>query len=121
MNLAEFLEARIAEDETKTRALVCRAHETELTLKELRFLGTEQPGWFDWPKVEAMCRLRLAECAAKRRIIRRCDFLLKAWDQKGNGPYPDMTRRERSTAAGTLRDLAGPYADHPDFQEEWRP
>ena len=46
----------------------------------------------------------LAECAAKRRIVE--------WHQ------PDDVCDD---ACHTLRLLALPYADHPDYDESWRP
>jgi hypothetical protein len=55
-------------------------------------------------------RLRvLAECAAKRAIVeyaQECDRMLGA---------------EPVIADHFLRILAVPYADHPDYREEWRP
>ena len=48
----------------------------------------------------------LAECEAKRRIVEHCDFDHLA--RSPGDPY-------------VLRLLALPYADHPDYREEWRP
>lgn len=63
----------------------------------------------------------LAECEAKRRIVEEhrpggkegerycgCCWLddLEAWE-----PHP----------CPTMKAIALPYADHPDFREEWRP
>jgi hypothetical protein len=81
VNLAEFLLARIAEDEARV----------------------------------------LAECEAKRNLITYSAFMLRAWEDKPNGAYPDMTRRERHAARLTLETLAAVYADHPDYDETWRP
>ncbi len=62
----------------------------------------------------------LAECRAKRQIIERAEFV------DGHGPAVDHVRALDMTtgASGALRDvlvmLASVYADHSDFQEEWR-
>jgi hypothetical protein len=47
------------------------------------------------------------ECEAKRRIVERLDVMRLA----------DVLR---DSAERLLRLLALPYADHPDFREEWR-
>jgi len=106
MTLVEFLLVRIAEDETLAADLMRHSQDTQLRLKEPRLLGTEQPGWFDWPKVEAMCRRVLAECESKRALI---------------SLYQE--HRDLSEVDGyflwfqdaMLSDLALPYADHPDY------
>jgi Family of unknown function (DUF6221) len=97
LTLAEFLLARIAEDERE------------------RFAGISP--WLD--------RRWRAECEAKRRIVGRAEMILDSWDAMHGGdpsmaPYPDVNRRERWNAQETLDDLAQPYADHPDYREEWR-
>ena len=58
----------------------------------------------------------LAECAAKRLLIRRVESLVE---------YVDATREDSAhtyerTLVNVLAPLALPYADHPDFREEWR-
>lgn len=58
----------------------------------------------------------LAECEAKRRIVARHDAHL------GHEPTPHIVPRLKwREGCDTLRLLALPYADHPDFREEWRP
>lgn len=106
MNITEFLEARITEDE----AYAAQAQ-------------GESYGWIDNWRAETMQGTRtesviyahafrfspdrlLAECAAKRAIIARREDAL-------------------DTYAGTLviedaiRALAAIYKDHPDYREEW--
>jgi hypothetical protein len=50
----------------------------------------------------------LAECEAKRQIVEECaekkDWYENSWGYRV-----------------ILRLLAVPYADHPDYQQEWRP
>jgi hypothetical protein len=95
--LTEFLLARIAEDEECWR----------------EWLSEDSPG--PWEQL-------LAECEAKRRIVERAASEIAKADAK------DSEQIERSFDAGsaffahnTLLDLATPYADHPDYDEAWRP
>lgn len=61
----------------------------------------------------------LREVAAKRVILARCQMVLAAFDDRENGEWPDVTRRERSHARRTLDDLAAVYSDHPDYDPAW--
>jgi hypothetical protein len=104
LTLAEFLLARIAEDEDRIPIVV-------------------KGGMLKFNR-------RLAECEAKRRIIELHHAIeVRDWNPQGycaectdsgwveavDGAYPvGMPCR-------TLRLLALPYADHPDYREEWRP
>ena len=75
----------------------------------------------------------LAECEAKRRIVGRHHpsdeyehqaCVLCQWDVDCESPKHDH-QYERGQATSfpceTLRDLAAVYADHPDYDESWRP
>lgn len=55
----------------------------------------------------------LAECEAKRLIILQCEALQAAQLRHGD---PEMLSVRHIVRALTL-----PYADHPDYREEWRP
>jgi hypothetical protein len=90
MTLTDFLLARIAEDE-----------------EWLREYGEMRNGWVPGPRPVDDCRRLLAECEAKRQILR--DFELFA-------PPHGWFRH----AMRTLGHLALPYADHPEYREEWR-
>jgi len=106
INLADFLLARIAEEEEVARA------------------GADQtyPGFGSWvlhnqvrhafgtpsPVIASRARV-LAECEAKRRLVDGYLHLVSD---------PEL-RMQAWTFA--LRCLALPYADHPDYREEWRP
>ena len=58
----------------------------------------------------------LAECEAKRRIV-EVHLSGEAWcDHCSGGEH-----RGNPDACPTLRLLALPYADHPDYDETWRP
>lgn len=91
MEIDEFLLARIAEDEDKARAPL-------------------SDNWWQSIHPDRV----LAECDSKRRIVSRCEPLdpsLFAGDVTG-------WNRERSMM---LWLLSLPYADHPDYREDWRP
>jgi hypothetical protein len=125
LTLTEFLLARIAEDEA-----------------EAREGGQYDNGPLRWAEVGGIsevliigCDRVLAECEAKRRIIEDHplgetlvvpdDVFLDeytstycvrcvGWD---DGP---RSLEECRPACVTLRSLALPYADHPDFDPTWR-
>jgi hypothetical protein len=104
MDLAEFLLARIANDESKVGWIHDEGCDT---------YSTAAPGGLpcdcSWPKRMA------AECEAKRRIISRCDMVLRG---RAVGMFNDG---QGTDAADNLRALALPYADHPYYQQEWTP
>lgn len=91
MTLTDFLLARIAEDET------------------------------DYPAMFADRKRVLAECKAKRGAIEA------AWRDhvQIEGEWGMCQTREQMDAKDDVPDviahLALPYADHPDYREEWRP
>lgn len=65
----------------------------------------------------------LADCEAKRRIVEELQTFSLVAAKREDQPLPQAL-----TAAGivtglerAVRLLALPYADHPDFREEWRP
>ena len=93
-DLTDFLLARIAEDEAWAES------ET-----------FPQPFRFEAARV-------LAECEAKRRIVDRCERDMVAEGESASG-Y-DIIAHTDALARDTLEFLALPYADHPDYREEWR-
>jgi hypothetical protein len=127
MNLAEFLLARIAEDEAVARA----AHVTTA------LPPIWDTGQFYGPSVPASAHIArhdparvLAECGAKRNVI------AAYWEEVSRRNLyqsddartveDDMQReRRRSSAARcrgleiALEHLAQPYRDHPDFDPAW--
>ena len=114
LTLTEVLLARIAEDE----------------LNAIHQLAPVGPGSI-YPEHKARV---LAECEAKRRIVE----VFVAGDGRAKAEWQDYSdwlegkgTDERPTFAGpdpkllpgltaALRLLALPYADHPDFRDEWR-
>lgn len=102
MSIIEFLEARIAEDETHARAAAPWA------------TGSRHEGQpLDWSiHFDRWSPARvLAECAAKRAIIAECgpdhEYAIARHD--------DPTE----TASMVIYALAAVYKDHPDYQQEW--
>lgn len=110
ITLTEFLLARIAEDEAES------VHDVDCSLI---VNGRPDPafGWecdCGWPD-----RLK-AECEAKRRIVERHQP-----EEFADTPGEFFCSRCQRTAevwpCPDVMDLALPYADHPDYREEWRP
>lgn len=123
LSIADFLRARHDEAEATTRDLLYWAQQTILTLKDPKLLGKYIPGWHDWPKVEQMCRDRLADLDSKRAILAE-----HAPDTAGlrtvcavcaDPPVHEATWHDWPCL--TVRLLAAPFAAHPDYQEAWKP
>ena len=109
MTITEFLLARIAEDEAAVRAAVDQGGDPD-----------REP-WLavGWPACEHPGRVVLvgperflAECEAKRRIVQSAPWANNAltggaWTM----PVGDFI----------LKQMAAVYADHPDFDEAWKP
>jgi hypothetical protein len=93
--LADFLLARIAEDES-------------LLDPDWLVYGGKGEVW----TTEAVARVR-AECEAKRKIIEQWDCAQYPVSDADNAIDMELTL--------TLMHLAAVYADHPDYNEEWRP
>ena len=100
-DLAEFLAARIREDEDAARF---NASVDDASLSPCPFSVVGGDCW-------TPARV-LAECEAKRRIIRDL-YAGAGLDNEWDAGYTNAI-------AEVLRRLALPYADHPDFREEWR-
>jgi hypothetical protein len=116
-SLVEFLLARIAEDERVTRDEVARREKWQRGLvagfargsvPALASLEWDDPGCPGDP-----ARV-LAECDAKRRIVRAAG----QWAGAASEDYHDGLNAGLNAA---LRLLAVPYADHPDYDPAWRP
>ena len=117
MTLVEFLLARIAEDETKARDAQADA-----------MVGAR---WKRWPEdayteiqtmVLSSSRRALAECEAKRRIVEReTERLREQWRARRDEHRETFDEWLRPPYGETLRILASVYADHPDYDEAWRP
>lgn len=60
----------------------------------------------------------LAECDAKWRIVESLTDAIAYDDSHGGALVPSTTA---GAGRRVLNHLALPYADHPDYREEWRP
>lgn len=113
MTIVEFLTARLDEDAAQfdlaaeAEAEYCR-HDgmPDTTAQEIKDYWL-RPGGTDWPRT-------LADIAAKRAIVARCGR--EARQQELNPRRYDFDTSERHA----LRALASVYADHPDYQQEWK-
>ena len=93
MDLSEFLIARIAEQEERCKALL------------------KSPALPHTLAVRRTLTVALADCAAKRAIIRQA-----RWTGQRLEPVAgDVV----SFPIGVLFTLAQPYADHPDYDPAW--
>lgn len=101
MELVEFLLARIAEDEAMSQAAVRWSEGAS------QWSDAGEP---DWQHIARWDPARvLVECDAKRRIVEL-------------HPEHGWSHCEgESLPCPTLRLLALPYAEHPDYREEWKP
>src|SRR5690348_4216788 len=109
-DLVEFLLARIAEDEEAAResASVLLIIRTE----RCAVLGSNEHKTYMHFDRHGPKRV-LAECEAKRRIV----------EEHGGGADPCDHAYDTSMMGWmctTLRLLALPYADHPDYDSAWR-
>jgi hypothetical protein len=94
-DLVEFLRARLDEDTEQVRNWGCDCM--------VEGFSSQEHG--------IACEKRVqSEVKAKRRIIDRYERLLA-------GPFPQLGIRYLWQS---LVDLAQPYADHPDFDPEWK-
>ncbi|MFF4412134.1 DUF6221 family protein [Streptosporangium sp. NPDC001559] len=119
-DLIAFLKARLDEDE-QAADIGAQLHEDEPADPSYAggIVNLEDAGWepgaarrfndyvtrFDPARV-------LHEVEAKRSII------AELWDEKDDFP---TTWTASGTASAVLRRLALPYADHPDYRQEWQP
>lgn len=104
-DLAEFLLARIKEDERDS------------FLSGPRDIRDPNP----WDSARI-----LAECEAKKQVLKWCTDAEQVYVPRfaiSGDPLPDELipgRLINPAGATVLRLLALPYADHPDYREEWR-
>jgi hypothetical protein len=110
VTLSEFLLARIAEDQ----GVAARPHES-VRAERVRDLDR-----VEYDESSGYARLGigrvLAECEAKRRIVAE-------WVAADNsaGSYPGTDAGIEMGLARAVDFLAAVYADHPDYDEVWRP
>jgi hypothetical protein len=137
--LLDFWAARIAEDEAMAKAATTGDFGWESggnvvwvkndprgdSLDGLIGGRGEWPSWVDGhditPHIARHDPARvLADCEAKRRIVEHWKSTVE-WAEDPGCDSPD---RYHMVAAGlyeAMRHLAEPFADHPDYREEWKP
>lgn len=132
VTLVDFLLARIAEDEAKARAatpspwlphdqgwvdaggewIICAPyHGLDISDQDAEHVTRWQPARV------------LAECDARRRIVELhgFDFAVPI-DADSSWEEDTVCRADQAEwPCDTLRLLALPYADHPEYDEAWRP
>lgn len=113
-DLTEFLLARVAEGEAVALGV------NRWVYEHLNEAGDEHT---TGPYLEHFDPARaLAECEAKRAIV-ALHVLGEPWDEPVDemlGSCAACDYQSASWPCPTLRILALPYADHPDYREEWR-
>jgi hypothetical protein len=107
-DLVEFVLARIADDEQEAR----KAGADAMVGWRWKHYSREA-----YEEIQALVLVRsarvLAECAAKRRML----ALLDEYSDRA----PHVPRLTIYTRDVIPKILALPYADHPDYDESWRP
>lgn len=116
MTLTEFLLARIAEDDV---AADYGAHAFDCNTFEVKRMPTIPGASYSLECTCGETRRRLAECEAKRGIVELHDGTheCSVYDHTG---AVDNCAWVVDGDCSTLALLAEPYADHPDYQQEWK-
>jgi len=102
-DLSEFLLARATDDEE-----LARQHGDPRGLRSSLAWASD----VGRPVLEVDPSRMVAECEAKRRVVAQFIEGVVNYD---TGPQFDVAR-----LTFVLRALSLPYADHPDYQREWR-
>jgi hypothetical protein len=105
VTLTEFLLARIEEDEAVARAVESSTR---------RGWEGHQLSRHDWGVDIPGARV-LAECEAKRQLVEWARY--DDWTDPGYNGHLSAPGSDRGDVLGWLGAV---YADHPDYQEEWR-
>ena len=143
-DLIAFLRARLDEDAAVAGAASVPSTAAHWSLDE--WLGREQPhsliavgnathptalGHFTAdpvPTLQAQHIARhdparvLAEVDAKRRILNECAYWIGKINESATAKYPYPNLAERGEVVLPVITLLGlPYAEHPEYRDEWRP
>jgi hypothetical protein len=125
LTLTDFVLARIADDEEMVQFMLEKADGDRRPVEDgITAIGCSEQGWH----VGLGPARVLAECDARRCIAHLhgpkhpgssdCKSCADGWEDMTYGengydpqPYPCLT----------AKNLALPYAEHPDYRNEWRP
>lgn len=147
MTLEEFLRERIAEDEAVAREVEEKTRRTGRGLPDYYEHATTSAAEIIWDVdygqggYTITAARVLAECEAKLRILElheswpvlvetplRTEFNVETFAARAAQQIAWQTTQEYRKRFGDepptspiLRAMALPYADHPDYREEWRP
>lgn len=138
-----FLLARFDEDEAEARSQLRHAQENEVACKDPRLLGRHIPGWWQWPEVQALATKAIADCEAKRQIVRlheQWPVLVETQPEFTAVDTGDidrlairvsrqiawLTEQEYRQRFGVeppttpmIAALLSAYVDHPNFEAHW--
>jgi hypothetical protein len=120
LTLTEFLLARIAEDERAAQDAVV---ERDTIFPNGAYGTPELAMWAEVdtgvPCVGIEPDRALAECEAKRRIVEAADRAQRSLERRAR-PATDAISGHVIAFREVVGYLALPYADHPDFRQEWK-
>lgn len=115
VTIVEFLTARLDDDEAVAQA--ARPHEHLRTRDNASLAVVEDDGY-------STCSITsgrvLREIEAKRRIIAFALTYRESAEQETVASRKFIAEIMAETAEDALKPLAAVYADHEDFQEEWK-
>lgn len=120
--LAEFLLARITEDEAA--AIQCRAYDIESAAEDMAPRSVIVEPIFARYVDHFDPRRFLAECDAKRHIVDAYKAAVmdeSLWRRRPESVAYQQAVARVSAWTYALTELARTYADHPDYREGWKP
>jgi len=126
LTLADFLRARLGEDEAVAREARAAAVENDTVREDVSREHEIDPvsdsQWGPSDDVYMSTARVLADVEAKRRIVDEHSDQ-PGWPHECQGWVLDGQRRDVGfwENCPTLRLLALPYASHPDYRQEWKP
>lgn len=118
--LTDFLGRRLAEDEAAARGIQNEGAGWNDEFHRGDMSGPTRDDEYSALVIGA-ARV-LAEVEAKRRIVEReTERLREQWRRRMDEHRQTFDEWLKPPYGETLRDLASVYADHPEFDEAWRP
>lgn len=123
-DLVQFLRARLDEERTEAEK---QPDGEEAMLDGWEIIATAETNYPCYEYLRIAKRRVLADIDAKRELIKRGDTLFCECDFADSPPTNPEDRSQEiphhydCTAYRVAAVLALPYADHPDYREDWRP